>query len=334
MMQPFKTDISVLIIFFTRHEIFKKVFAEVKKARPARLFLYQDGPREGRPDDVENIKKCREIAEDIDWECEVHRYYQEKNVGVDPSGYIADTWAFSLTDKCIVLEDDIIPSPSLFSFHKELLDYYENDDRIMLISGMNLEEVSPNIQSDYFFSYTTITLAWSSWSRVVREWDKAYSFLDDDEKARKFKQFIKKNHLANNIPKLCDAHRKSGIEHFESILFSNQYLHEGLTIVPSKNLALHIGIDPDSAHYTTELQYLPKPLQKMSTMKVFEIDTSNIQHPKEIIVDRKYQKYVYWMHGWNHPVLKFFRFIGMCGKKLLHGRFSEVVQDCKKRLKK
>ena len=126
-------DISVLLIFFTRHKQFKQVFEQVKKARPSELFLYQDGPRLDHPDDMENIKKCREIANDIDWKCKIHRFYQTKNIGVDPSGYIADTWAFSQTNKCIVLEDDVVPSVSFFSFCKIMLDKYENDERIMLI---------------------------------------------------------------------------------------------------------------------------------------------------------------------------------------------------------
>ena len=144
-------DISVLLIFFTRHEQFAQVFEQVRKAKPSRLFLYQDGPRPGRQDDIINIKKCRAIAENIDWDCEVHRLYQKKNVGVDPSGYIADTWAFSQTDKCIVLEDDVLPSVSFFSFCKKMLDKYENDDRIMLISGFNVEEETKGILDDYFF---------------------------------------------------------------------------------------------------------------------------------------------------------------------------------------
>ncbi len=333
-MKPYKIDISVLVIFFTRHEIFRKVFDEVKKARPARLFLYQDGPREGRPDDLVNIQKCREIAEDIDWECEVHKFYQERNVGVDPSGYIADTWAFSLTDKCIVLEDDIIPSQSLFAFHKAMLDRYENDERVMLVSGMNLKEISKEIEDDYFFSRTTITLAWASWARVVRQWDASYSFLDDKVKIENFNRFIKKHKLVRNFEQVCRAHRATQKAHFETILISNQYLHEGFTIVPKKNMALHIGIDPDSAHYTTELRFLPKGLRKVNSMPIYEIDTENIHHPNSIKDHVKYKKQVYWIHGWNHPVLKTLRFIGTCSKKIIHGRFSEVIQDCKKRLKK
>lgn len=57
----------------------------MKKARPSRLFLYQDGPRGDR--DMPGIEACRDLVDDIhiDWECDVHRLYQEKNYGCDPS---------------------------------------------------------------------------------------------------------------------------------------------------------------------------------------------------------------------------------------------------------
>lgn len=75
---PYKTDIAVLMLFFNRADSFSKVFAEVKKARPSRLFLYQDGPRGEK--DMPGIEACRQLVSDeqIDWECEVHRMYQEK----------------------------------------------------------------------------------------------------------------------------------------------------------------------------------------------------------------------------------------------------------------
>ena len=44
-MQSYKTDVAVLILFFNRPDHLGKVFDEVRKARPSKLFLYQDGPR-------------------------------------------------------------------------------------------------------------------------------------------------------------------------------------------------------------------------------------------------------------------------------------------------
>ena len=69
-MNPALEDVSVLRLFFNRPKLLAQVFEQVKKARPARLFLYQDGPRGER--DMPGIEACRKVVADIDWECEVH----------------------------------------------------------------------------------------------------------------------------------------------------------------------------------------------------------------------------------------------------------------------
>lgn len=40
-MKNYLIDIPVLLIFFTRADTFSKVFEQVKKARPSKLYLYQ-----------------------------------------------------------------------------------------------------------------------------------------------------------------------------------------------------------------------------------------------------------------------------------------------------
>ena len=132
-----KIDIAVLILFFNRPKMLEKVFEQVRLARPSRLYLFQDGARAGRPDDIENVAKCREVVSNIDWECEVHTNYQEKNLGCDPSEYVSQKWMFENEEMGIVLEDDDVPSQSFFPFCKELLERYKNDERVNMICGMN-----------------------------------------------------------------------------------------------------------------------------------------------------------------------------------------------------
>ena len=60
-MEKWKIDVAVLCIFFARPEQFEKTFEQVRKARPRVLLLWQDGPREGRQDDIENIEKDKGI---------------------------------------------------------------------------------------------------------------------------------------------------------------------------------------------------------------------------------------------------------------------------------
>ena len=59
-MKPALVDVPVLILFFNRPQQLSQVFEQVKKARPSRLFLYQDGARNEH--DLPGIKACREIV--------------------------------------------------------------------------------------------------------------------------------------------------------------------------------------------------------------------------------------------------------------------------------
>lgn len=327
-------DISVLLIFFTRYEQFKQVFEQVRIARPSRLFLYQDGPRENYPEDIENIKKCREIAESVDWDCKIFRLYQKKNIGVDPSGYIADRWAFSQTDKCIVLEDDVVPSISFFSFCKEMLDRYENENKIMLISGFNVEEITKEIKEDYFFTATTFTWGWASWSRVVNKWDGNYDFLDNKLSVERIKKYIKRKGLVKTLIPSCRYERKIGISRFETILIANQCLEQGLTITPKKNMINNIGVVTGSTHYVEDISLIPKGYRRIFTMDRYEIDILNIVHPKIIEDNENYLKKAYRIYGWKHPFVKCYRLLETTFYQIKKGNITKAVKIIFDRLKK
>ena len=71
-------DVAVLILFFNRPRQLAQVFEQVKKARPSRLFLYQDGPRGEK--DLPGIEACRQVVADIDWECDSSPALPEKEL--------------------------------------------------------------------------------------------------------------------------------------------------------------------------------------------------------------------------------------------------------------
>ena len=117
--KPAKIDVPVLIIFFARPHTFEHVLDSVRNARPSTLLLWQDGPREGNKGDIEGINACRLIIEEkLDWDCVVYKKYNDSNFGCDPSTFYAHKWAFSIVEKCIILEDDMVPSLSYFEFCK------------------------------------------------------------------------------------------------------------------------------------------------------------------------------------------------------------------------
>ena len=330
-MKPALVDVAVLILFFNRPRQLAQVFEQVKKARPSRLFLYQDGPRGEK--DLPGIEACRQVVADIDWECEVHQLYQEKNYGCDPSEYISQKWAFSHADKCIVLEDDDVPSVSFFRFCKEMLDRYENDTRISMIAGFNNEEITPDVPYDYFFATTFSIWGWASWKRVVDQWDEHYTFLDDTFNMQQLKNLIRERKYRNDFIYMCQRHREHGKAYYETIFHASILFNSGLSIVPTRNLINNLGATADSVHFGGSLRTLPRSYRRIFTMKRYELEFP-LKHPRYVIEHTAYKESVYRIMGWRHPWIKIGRSFEELFLNLRYGNFRIIGQAIVNRVNK
>ncbi len=285
-MEKWKTDVAVLCIFFARPEQFKQSFETVRRARPRTLLLWQDGPRKGRPDDVENIKKCREIADNIDWECEVHRKYHEENMGCDPSTHLSHKWAFSIVDKCIILEDDVVPSDAFFLFCKELLDKYENDTRIDRICGQTLYGGIPDDRYSYFFGRSGSSIGWASWRRVAESWESDYAFLHDPYYLNLAKHRFGHRRFKKSLA-IAKRREAEGKAYWEHIVGFRTTLQSGLVIYPTVNMIGNVGVSANATHAPDNIAELPREIQAVFLTKAENIEFP-LKHPPYVIEDYHY----------------------------------------------
>jgi len=284
-MNTWLIDTNVLIIFFVRDDVLKKTFESVRKARPRRLLLWQDGARKDRPDDLKGIERCRNIVENIDWDCEVYRNYQTQNLGCDPSTFLSHKWAFSIVDKCIILEDDCVPSQSFYPYCKELLDLYENDTRISRICGYNNEEKTDYCPYDYFFSQGGSVWGWATWKRVADLWDENYSFVKLDYEMKILEQVVDIDYKAMRLKLM--RHIQLGRAFWESINTYSRLLNHQLVIVPKYNLITNIGATNNSTHATGDVSVLSKRVYRLLHMPSYDLQFP-LHHPKYIVSDISY----------------------------------------------
>lgn len=332
-MHKSKIDIPVLILFFNRPKLLSKVFEQIKIARPSKLYLFQDGAREGREDDVENVKKCREVVADIDWECEVHQNYQEKNNGCDPSEYLAQKWMFETEEMGIVLEDDDVPSQSFFPFCKELLEKYKDDQRINMICGMNNLEINKNCPYDYFFSRTGSITGWASWKRVVDEWEPYVSFVKDKYARWLFNDSYKNTLNAKKYIEHTEKCNASGIAYYENILGANALLQNRLNIVTTKNMISNIGNEGESTHGVANVKLLPKGIRRIFNMKTYDIEFP-MKHPKYVMEDKTYYKDLKRVMAEGHPFVKLYRKFESVIYRIFSGDFSMFKRWFKRKFSK
>ena len=141
-------DTPVLLLGFVRFQTAQKVFDEIRKIKPKKFFLAVDGPRENKLDEESLCQKTRDLVKQVDWDCEVKTLFQKKNLGCGIGSVAAINWFFENVEQGIILEDDCLPSQSFFIFCQDMLERYKTDQRIMHISGTNVESIS-KIYQDY-----------------------------------------------------------------------------------------------------------------------------------------------------------------------------------------
>ncbi|MBF0300827.1 MAG: glycosyltransferase family 2 protein, partial [Oligoflexia bacterium] len=153
----------VIFIVYNRPELTKIIFEEIRKVKPKILFVIADGPKY-----IEQSQICqltRDIIKNVDWECEIHKNFSPINIGCRTRVSSGLSWAFEKTEAAIIIEDDILPDPTFFRFCDEMLERYKDDERVMMISGTNVLQIS-NSNDSYFFSRYPAIWGWATWKRA------------------------------------------------------------------------------------------------------------------------------------------------------------------------
>ncbi|HEX9666459.1 MAG TPA: glycosyltransferase family 2 protein [Thermodesulfobacteriota bacterium] len=161
----------VAFIIFNRPDTTERVFAEIARAKPSKLLVIADGPRDDHPEDAETCAAARSIIERIDWKCELFKDYSDINLGCGKRPATGISWVFEHVEEAIILEDDCVPHPTFFRYCEELLKRYRDDERIVQICGNNFQFGKRRSSLSYFFSWHNICWGWASWRRAWRHFD-------------------------------------------------------------------------------------------------------------------------------------------------------------------
>lgn len=292
----YRCKTPVLMIFFNRPGAFEKVFEKVRESKPYTLILAQDGAR--NEEDLIGIEACRQITSRIDWECKVIRDFSETNLGCGVRPCSAISNALKLFESVIILEDDCIPSASFFRYCDELLERYQNDDRVAYISGLNHFETWECGQSDYFFSRAGAIWGWATWRK---KWQRYYDYyargMEDPYVRRLYCQQVGNNSVCKlRIAALKKANLSlySGerLSYWDTQWGFAEYTQNMLAIVPRVNLIHNIGVGLDSTHAQTVTTNKWIKYRNFVFIPIHELDFP-LKHANFCACDMEYHQLVY-----------------------------------------
>lgn len=183
----------------------------------------------------------------------------------------------------------MFPLRVFFLFCKELLDRYENDNRIAMICGMNNYDVEESAEESYFFSKRGSIWGWASWRRFFQLWDCNYTWLNDPQKQAVIKNYCDFALDYGRYYKTAVTHVRTGREHYESIMFAAAAIHNMLNVVPKYNMISNIGIDRETTHSVSDIRLLNSRTQKLLYKKVYDIRFP-LRHPEKIVQNENFEK--------------------------------------------
>lgn len=240
MNSKYSCDIPILFCFFCREDTAIMVFEQIQLARPKKLYLHSDGPR--NPSEERRVASLRKhITQQIDWDCEIHTLFRENNLGCNCAITGAISWLFEQEEWGIILEDDCVPSASFFPYCAENLRKYKNVPQILHIAGYTTEAAERYFldrKYPYSYAFTGVMSCWG-WAT----WRRAFEYRQNKFEWRIWKSLASTfSHLLTRIY-YFRAFSKLKVSTWDWDWSYAIFKREGLCISPVKNLVANIGIE-------------------------------------------------------------------------------------------
>ena len=229
-------------------------------AKESELFIYSDSAK----DDTAEAKarQVRDYIKTIEGFQKVTIVEREKNFGLAANITDGVTSIINNHGRVIVLEDDLITSPYFLTFMNEALDFYENEEKVMHISG-------------YMFPIDTEGLPEAACHRAICSWGwgtwkRAWSLFEYDvEKIMKSftPQMIKSFNLNGyyNFWSQIVGNKKNLIKTWAVFWYATVFLNGGLTLYPITSMVRNIGMDSSGEHCGISDQFDVQLTQKSVT---------------------------------------------------------------------
>ncbi len=231
------------------------------------LYIYADGAKENADaKTLQNIREVRQIIRQKKWCGTVHIIESKRNKGLAISIREGVSEVVQRHGKVIILEDDIVTSSGFLTYMNDALRMYEQEERVMHISGYFCP-VKANLSQTFFYNNTTCW-GWATWQR-------AWQHLNTDA-ADLLQQLEQKNathhfningsydfaeHLRDNL--------NGKLNTWAIFWYASVYLRDGLCLHPHQSLVQNIGFDGTGEHCNFNTIYrIPELAQRIEVTPI------------------------------------------------------------------
>ena len=305
---------AILFLIFNRPETASQVFEKIRLARPPRLYVACDGPRNNHSTDIEMVRLTRDLVTKVDWPCNIKTLFRDHNLGCKKAVSSAIDWFFEKEEQGIILEDDCVPHLDFFNFCEKLLNYYKNDKRVFTITGVNFQNEKWRGEASYYFSKFNHCWGWATWKRSWSFYQGNISFWPKWKNSSSWIKHTPDRTERKYWRNIFNIVYENKINSWAYPWMASVWHQGGLTVTPNVNLVKNIGFGDGATHTTSKNDSNSNmKINKMSSVlfsNSVEINTEADKWTFDNHYGGKNLRYPYKILSFPYRVLRYiFRFI-------------------------
>lgn len=236
----------VVVIGFKRADLISDCLAHLCKCRQfggRTVYVYIDGPR----NEQEAIKCAATVtaAESFrDRLPQMQIVARERNLGCRGNVISAVTEVIERYGRAIVVEEDIVVSPSFFEYVDSALDFYEDDQRVWGIDAFR----HPRLEGgdDVYLSPRFECWGWATWKD---RWQAVDFKLKDWRRWKMDGDFMRRLRAAgNDLPEMADLQLSGRINSWAVCCALHIVKYGMFTIEPRRAIAVNVGFGVEGTH--------------------------------------------------------------------------------------
>ncbi len=271
----------ILLFTYLRLDTLTNTITALKKnalAKDSDLYIFSDGPK--RKTDAHKVKEVRAFLRSIDGFKSISITESASNKGLANSIISGVSEVLTFSDTVIVLEDDLITTPNFLTYMNLSLDEYQNKSKVFSISGFSFDfGIESKSQEETYFLYRGWSWGWATWKDRWTDIDWEVSDYNTFKKSKRLKKQFRKG--GSDVNRMLKRQMEGSLDSWAIRWFYHQFKVDGITLFPLYSKVYNDGFDTDATHTTgSNKRYLPL-LDKKNSL--------NVQFPKRIEVDEKYQ---------------------------------------------
>jgi len=241
--------LAPLIIFcYNRPYHLKKVLESLRVdplAKETDLHFFCDGPKNLR--DKEFILQVRNLVQNVQGFKSIKYTFSDINLGLAASVISGVSKVLKTNDSAIILEDDLIVSPSFLTFMNNSLQTYSSRQDIFSVTGYNYPfTYPPYVKDSAYLSYRSSSWGWGTWSN---RWERV------DWGVANFKSFVKNRRQVEKFERggedllvMLKQQLKGKIDSWSIRFDFAHFENEATCLHPIVSLVNNIGFDGSGAH--------------------------------------------------------------------------------------